>query len=53
MRPGTLFVPKGAWLASSRTGVTANALIPGYREAAIGGACYYDCSVDLRRTAGE
>ncbi len=48
VRPGTLFVPKGAWIADSPTGNTANALIPGDREAAIGGACYYDCTVDLR-----
>jgi anaerobic selenocysteine-containing dehydrogenase len=48
VRPGTLFVPKGAWLASVRGDGTANALIPGHQEAAIGGACYYDCSVDLR-----
>ncbi len=48
VRPGTLFVPKGAWIADSATGCTANALIPGDREAAIGGACYYDCTVDLR-----
>ena len=48
VRPGTLFVPKGAWLASVRGDGTANTLIPGHQEAAIGGACYYDCSVDLR-----
>jgi anaerobic selenocysteine-containing dehydrogenase len=49
VRPGTLFVPKGAWLKDSPTGMTVNALIPGHQEGAIGGACYYDCSVDLRR----
>lgn len=48
VRPGTLFVPKGAWLASARGDGTVNALIPGHQEAAIGGACYYDCSVDVR-----
>jgi anaerobic selenocysteine-containing dehydrogenase len=49
VRPGTLYVPKGAWIADSPTGLTANALLPGLREPAIGGACYYDCSVDIRR----
>lgn len=49
VRPGTLFVPKGAWIGESPTGNTINALIPGYREVAIGGACYYDCSVDIHR----
>lgn len=48
VRRGTLYVPKGAWIGNSRSGNTINALIPGYREAAIGGACYYDCSVDIR-----
>ncbi len=48
VRPGTLFVPKGAWITDSPTGNTINALIPGHQEAAIGGACYYDCTVDLR-----
>jgi anaerobic selenocysteine-containing dehydrogenase len=49
VRRGTLYVPKGAWIADSPTGNTVNALIPGHRETAIGGACYYDCSVDMRR----
>jgi anaerobic selenocysteine-containing dehydrogenase len=48
VRPGTLFVPKGAWIADSPTGVTVNALLPGHQESAIGGACYYDCGVDIR-----
>jgi len=49
MRRGTLYLPKGAWIGDAPTGATANALIPGHQEGAIGGACYYDCSVDLRR----
>jgi anaerobic selenocysteine-containing dehydrogenase len=48
VRPGTLFVPKGAWIADSPTGNTVNALLSGHKEPAIGGACYYDCRVDLR-----
>lgn len=48
VRPGTVFVPKGAWLADSPTGQTVNALIPGHRADLAGGACYYDCTVDVR-----
>jgi anaerobic selenocysteine-containing dehydrogenase len=48
VRRGTLFVPKGAWIADSPTGNTVNALLSGHKEPAIGGACYYDCRVDLR-----
>ena len=47
VRPKTLFVPKGAWLKDSATGRTINALIPNDREPLIGGACYYDCTVDI------
>ncbi len=48
VRPGTVFVPKGAWLIDSPTGQTVNALIPGHRADLAGGACYYDCTVDVR-----
>ncbi|MEM1187403.1 MAG: molybdopterin-dependent oxidoreductase [Pseudomonadota bacterium] len=48
VRRGTLYVPKGAWIVEDGGVGTINALIPGHQEAAIGGACYYDCSVDLR-----
>ncbi|EAQ97261.1 molybdopterin-containing oxidoreductase family protein [Congregibacter litoralis] len=48
VRQGTLYVPKGAWIADSPTGCTVNALLPGHQESAIGGACYYDCAVDIR-----
>jgi anaerobic selenocysteine-containing dehydrogenase len=48
VRPGTVFVPKGAWLVDSPTGQTVNALIPGHRADLAGGACYYDCTVDVR-----
>ncbi|MEE4279872.1 MAG: molybdopterin-dependent oxidoreductase [Halieaceae bacterium] len=53
VRRGTLYVPKGAWLSSACGDGTINALIPGHKEAAIGGACYYDCSVDLRPAASS
>ncbi len=52
VRRGTLFVPKGAWIGDSPTGNTVNALLSGHKEPAIGGACYYDCRVDLRRLRG-
>lgn len=48
VRTGTVFVPKGAWLAGSRTGQTVNALIPGHKADLAGGACYYDCRVDVQ-----
>ncbi|MEM1403684.1 MAG: molybdopterin-dependent oxidoreductase [Pseudomonadota bacterium] len=47
IREGTVYVPKGAWLSGSENAMTCNALIPGDREVAIGGACYYDCTVDI------
>ncbi|MEQ8803942.1 MAG: molybdopterin dinucleotide binding domain-containing protein, partial [Haliea sp.] len=47
VRPGTVFVPKGAWIGDSPTGQTVNALIPGHRADLAGGACYYDCTVDV------
>jgi anaerobic selenocysteine-containing dehydrogenase len=47
VRPGTVYVPKGAWLRNSPTGQTINALIPGHKSDLHDGACYYDCSVDI------
>ncbi|MEH6586577.1 MAG: molybdopterin-dependent oxidoreductase [Halioglobus sp.] len=47
IRPGTLYVPKGAWMRDSATGLTANGLIPGHKADLAGGACYYDCTVDI------
>ncbi|EED34834.1 molydopterin dinucleotide-binding region [Luminiphilus syltensis NOR5-1B] len=49
VRRGTLFVPKGAWMPEVGKGKTINALIPGHKDSLVGGACYYDCSVDIRR----
>jgi anaerobic selenocysteine-containing dehydrogenase len=53
VRRGTLFVPKGAWIRGTADGAAAqgtiNALIPGHRDPLVNGACYYDCSVDIRR----
>lgn len=47
IRCGTLYVPKGAWMRDSGTGLTANGLIPGHKADLAGGACYYDCTVDI------
>jgi anaerobic selenocysteine-containing dehydrogenase len=48
VRPGILYSPKGAWLASSPTGQTANALIAGdLRTDIADGACYNDTYVDV------
>ena len=52
VRSGTLFVPKGAWIGESPTGQTINALIPGHKADLAGGACYYDCTVDVRAVTG-
>lgn len=48
IRRGTLYLPKGAWMRDSATGLTANGLIPGHKADLAGGACYYDCTVDLK-----
>lgn len=49
MQPGVVYVPKGAWLASSDTGVTVNALIAAdSRCDLIDGAAYNDTFVDVR-----
>ena len=49
MQPGVVYVRKGAWLASSDTGVTVNALIAAdSRCDLINGAAYNDTFVDVR-----
>jgi len=47
VRPGVLYVPKGAWIRSSSNGQTVNALIPGHKADLAGGACYNDCTVSV------
>ena len=49
VRLGTVYVPKGGWISSSLNGHTINALIPGHKADLAGGACYYDCTVDIQR----
>ncbi len=47
VRPGVVYSPKGAWLRTSPTGQTTNALIPD-RKTDIGqGACYNDTRVEV------
>lgn len=49
MQPGVVYVPKGAWLGSSETGMTVNALIAAdSRCDLIDGAAYNDTFVDVR-----
>ncbi|MEZ5479237.1 MAG: molybdopterin dinucleotide binding domain-containing protein [Thiolinea sp.] len=46
MQAGVLYTPKGAWLASSRSGQTVNALISAdARTDIMAGACYNDTFV--------
>lgn len=52
IRNGTVYVPKGAWMRDSATGLTANGLIPGHKADLAGGACYYDCTVDVEAISG-
>ncbi|MBE1297657.1 MAG: molybdopterin-dependent oxidoreductase [Rhodobacteraceae bacterium] len=51
-RPGVAYSPKGTWLSSSKTGRTANVLIPSVVRTDIAdGACYNETFVDLRRAS--
>jgi len=48
-KTGVLYSPKGLWLAASKTGATANALIPSdIRTDIERGACYNETFVDIR-----
>jgi len=47
VKSGLLYVPKGAWLNSSESGLTINALIPGHKADMADGACYNDAQVDI------
>ncbi|MFT6407671.1 MAG: anaerobic selenocysteine-containing dehydrogenase [Arenicella sp.] len=47
VKPGLLYVPKGAWLASSHSSLSVNALIPGHKADMADGACYNDTQVDI------
>jgi len=53
-RPGVLYSPKGAWLRSSVTGQTVNALIPGHiRTDLLHGAAYNETYVDIGLLAAD
>ncbi|MBL4674360.1 MAG: molybdopterin-dependent oxidoreductase, partial [Arenicella sp.] len=47
VKSGLLYVPKGAWLNSSESGLSVNALIPGHKADMADGACYNDAQVDI------
>jgi anaerobic selenocysteine-containing dehydrogenase len=47
VKSGLLYVPKGAWLNSSDSGLSVNALIPGHKADMADGACYNDAQVDI------
>ncbi|MBS9716048.1 molybdopterin-dependent oxidoreductase [Pseudohalocynthiibacter aestuariivivens] len=50
-RKGVLYSPKGTWLNTSDTGLTANALIPSdIRTDIEDGACYNETFVDVRKS---
>ena len=53
VQPGIAYSPKGAWLTSSSTGQTVNALLDAdQRSDIMDGACYNDTFVDLARIPG-
>ena len=47
VKPGTAYVPKGAWLVESGSNNTINALIPGHKADMADGACYNDTQIDI------
>lgn len=47
VKSGLLYVPKGAWLSSSESDASINALIPGHKADMADGACYNDTLVDI------
>lgn len=48
VRPGVLFIPKGAWRTASANGQTATALCPATVNEVAGGACFNDARVGLQ-----
>jgi anaerobic selenocysteine-containing dehydrogenase len=51
VRTGVVFSPKGAWLRTSDTGQTTNALVPADKSETGAGACYNDTFVEVRAAA--
>ncbi len=49
VRPGVVYIPKGAWRHSSGNGQTATALCPPTVSVVAGGACFNDARVAVER----
>ena len=52
VRPGVVTSPKGAWLRTSDTGQTTNALVPADKSETSDGACYNDTRVEVSARGG-
>ena len=53
VKPGVLYVPKGAWMSDSESNLTINALIPSHKADMADGACYNDTRVDIFTACSE
>ncbi|MGE0043333.1 MAG: molybdopterin-dependent oxidoreductase [Vicinamibacterales bacterium] len=49
VRPGTVSIPKGLWRRHTKTGLTANALVPDTLTDLGAGACFNDARVQVAR----
>ena len=50
VKPGVVYTPKGAWLSTSKSGQTVNALMSAdLRTDILDGACYNDTFIALER----
>ena len=49
LRPGVVYMPKGAWQKSSRNGFTSTALCPAHVNEVGGGACFNDARVEVEK----
>jgi len=49
LAPGVAMMPKGLWSHNTRSGTTANALVPDSLSDLGGGACFNDARVDVER----
>jgi anaerobic selenocysteine-containing dehydrogenase len=47
VRPGVVWMPKGAWQRSSSNGATATALCPDDAQVVGGAACFNDARVEI------
>jgi anaerobic selenocysteine-containing dehydrogenase len=52
LAPGVALLPKGLWSHNTRSGTTANALVPDSLTDLGGGACFNDARVEVERDAG-